>query len=199
MKSCVSVFVERSDEDKNADENGDADQMSNGRLAKSGQSIGLFAMPLGTKKDIDFRVSGLSHAVMKQAENFRVRELAKKVESHPHRRALHADLQHNNTHNPFSEELKVMIRDMDSVRAMRNNSKSAMLRIPFLLESRNCLLHCAFSQSRTSSSKKTILLCSTRQIRSIERAFWSPQRAEEMFRNEIYWNSRLSPMKSSFS
>ena len=70
---------------------------------------------------------------MKQAENFRVRELVKKIESHPHRRALHADLQHNNTHNPFSEELKVMIRDMDSVRAMRNKSKSAMLRMPFFI------------------------------------------------------------------
>ena len=34
--------------------------------------------------DIDFRVPGLSHAVVKQAENFRVRELVKKIESHPH-------------------------------------------------------------------------------------------------------------------
>ena len=42
--------------------------------------------------DIDFRVSGLPHAVVKQAENFSVRELVKKVESHPHRRALQADL-----------------------------------------------------------------------------------------------------------
>ena len=35
--------------------------------------------------DIDFKVSGLTHAVLKQAENFRVRELVKKIESHPHR------------------------------------------------------------------------------------------------------------------
>ena len=65
--------------------------------------------------DIDFRVSGLPHAVVKQAENFRVRELVKKIESHPHRRALQADLQQNNAYNPFSEESKVMIREMGNV------------------------------------------------------------------------------------
>ena len=42
--------------------------------------------------DIDFRVSGLLHAVVKQAENSRVRELVKKIESHPHRQDLQADL-----------------------------------------------------------------------------------------------------------
>ena len=36
---------------------------------------------------------GLPHAVVKQAENFRIRELVKKIESHPHRRALQADVQ----------------------------------------------------------------------------------------------------------
>ena len=64
---------------------------------------------------MDIRVGGLPHAVVKQAENFRVRELVKKIESHPHRRALQADLQQNNACNPFSEESKVMIREMDNV------------------------------------------------------------------------------------
>ena len=52
---------------------------------------------------------------MKQAENFRVRELVKKIESHPHREALQADLQHNNVHNPFSKNSKEMIREMGNV------------------------------------------------------------------------------------
>ena len=92
VKSCVPVFVERSDKDKDndADENVDADPISTARLV-SGQSIGLFAQREDI--DIDFRVSGLPHAVVKQAENFRVRELVKKIESHPHRKALQADLQ----------------------------------------------------------------------------------------------------------
>ena len=42
--------------------------------------------------EIDFRVPGLPHAVVKEAEHLRVQELVKKIENHPHREALHADL-----------------------------------------------------------------------------------------------------------
>ena len=65
--------------------------------------------------DIDFRASGLPHAVVKQAENSRVRELVKKIENNPHRQALQDDLQQNNAHNPFSEKSKKMIKDMGNV------------------------------------------------------------------------------------
>ena len=65
--------------------------------------------------DIDFRVPGSSHAVVKEAENFRVQELVKKIESHPHREALQADLQQNNVYNPFSNNSKAMIREMGNV------------------------------------------------------------------------------------
>ena len=65
--------------------------------------------------DIDFRVSGLPHAVVKQTENSRVRELVKKIENHPHRQALQDDLQQNNASNPFSEKSKKMIKDMGNV------------------------------------------------------------------------------------
>ena len=34
--------------------------------------------------DIDFRIPGLPHSVVKQADNYRVRELVKKIENHPH-------------------------------------------------------------------------------------------------------------------
>ena len=51
----------------------------------SGQPTCLFTQL--EEIDIDFRVSGLPHAVVKQAENFRVRELVKKIESYPHREA----------------------------------------------------------------------------------------------------------------
>ena len=65
--------------------------------------------------DIDFRVSGLPHAVVKQAENFRVCKLVKKIESLPHREALQADLQQNNACNPFSDESKATSREMGNV------------------------------------------------------------------------------------
>ena len=62
VKSCVPVSVERVDKDKDADENVDADQISTERLV-SGQSIGLFTQL--EEIDIDFRVSGLPHALVK--------------------------------------------------------------------------------------------------------------------------------------
>ena len=43
--------------------------------------------------NIDFRIPGLPHSVVKQAENSRVRELVKKIENHPHRHALQQSLQ----------------------------------------------------------------------------------------------------------
>ena len=43
--------------------------------------------------DTDFRIPGLPHSVVKQAQTSRVRELVKKIENHPHRHALQRDLQ----------------------------------------------------------------------------------------------------------
>ena len=76
------MSVERADKDKDADENVDAYPTRTERLV-NGQPTGLFSQL--EEIDIDFRVSGLPHAVVKQVENFRVRELVKKIESHPHR------------------------------------------------------------------------------------------------------------------
>ena len=102
------MSVECVDENKDTDENVDADQITTERLV-SGQSIGLFTQL--EEIDIDCRVSGLPHAVVKQAEktstcrcetsrkNFHVRELVKKIESHLHREALQADLQQNSVYN----------------------------------------------------------------------------------------------------
>ena len=107
------MSVKRLDQDNDADENVDADHVRTVIPVESEQTIDLFTQR--EEIDIDFRVSGLPHAVVKQAENVRVRELVKKIESHPHRRALHADLQQNNAYNPFSEESKAMIREMGNV------------------------------------------------------------------------------------
>ena len=42
--------------------------------------------------NMDFRIPGLPHSVVKQAESSRVRELVKKIENHPDRHALQLDL-----------------------------------------------------------------------------------------------------------
>ena len=92
------MSVERFDKDKDTDKDVDADRDRTGRPVASGQLTGLFTQL--EEVDIDFRVSGLPHAVVKQAENSRVRELVKKIESHPHRQHLQADLQQRNAYNP---------------------------------------------------------------------------------------------------
>ena len=82
------------------------DQTSTGRLVLVDQK---------EEHEIDFRVPGLSHAVVKEAEHLRVQELVKKIENHPHREALHADVQQNNVYNPFSNKSKEMIRELGNV------------------------------------------------------------------------------------
>ena len=108
-------LFERSEKDKDTDKNVDVDAAHDRTVRPV-----VIGQPTGSSTpfyevDIDIRVSGLPHAVVKQAENFRVRELVKKIESHPHRQALQADLQQNNANNLFSEESKKMIKDMGNV------------------------------------------------------------------------------------
>ena len=58
FSSCVPVSVKRSDQDKDADENVNADHVRTGRLVKQ-QPPGVFTQL--EEIDIDFRVSGLPH------------------------------------------------------------------------------------------------------------------------------------------
>ena len=110
VNSCVPVSVGLVDKDEDADENVDADRT--GRPV-SGQPAGSFTQL--EEILVDFRVPGLPHPVVKQAENFRSQELAKRIASHPHREALQADLQQNNVYNPFSTNSKAMFREMGNV------------------------------------------------------------------------------------
>ena len=136
------MSVERLDKDTDADENVDADQTSTERPVECGQSIVLFTQR--EEIDSDFRVSGLPHAVVRQAENFRVRELVKKIKSQPHRQDLQADLQQNNAYNPFSDDSKAMIREFGNVEFFEfceTIPKVQCSELPSILESRMDLLH----------------------------------------------------------
>ena len=64
---------------------------------------------------MDFRIPGLPHSVVKQAESSRVRELVEKIENHTDRHALQQDLQQNKAYNPFSAKSKQMIQDVGNV------------------------------------------------------------------------------------
>ena len=93
--------------------NPNPDHDRTGRPVVCSQSVGSSSM--FNEVDIDFRISGLPHSVVKQAENSRVREFVKKIESHPLRQDVQTDLQQNNAYNPLSEKSKKMIQDMGNV------------------------------------------------------------------------------------
>ena len=99
IQSCVTMLVQVVDED----------QTRTVRPVGGQQSTQLEEI------NIDFRVSGLPHAVVKQEGNFIVRKFVKKIESRPHREAFQADLQQNNVYNPFSDDSKATIREMGNV------------------------------------------------------------------------------------
>ena len=65
--------------------------------------------------NVDFRVPGLSHSIVKEVEHIRAQELAQRIENHPHQAALQADLQQNNIYNPFSKNSQEMIRELGNV------------------------------------------------------------------------------------
>ena len=65
--------------------------------------------------DMDFRVPGLPHSVVKHAQSTSVRELIQKIENHPNRHALQRDLQQSQSFNPFSPESKQMIQDVSNI------------------------------------------------------------------------------------
>ena len=65
--------------------------------------------------NIDLRIPGLPHSVVKQVESSRVRELVQKIEKHPDRHALQQDLRQNKAYNPFSAESKRMIQDVGNI------------------------------------------------------------------------------------
>ena len=113
MKEFASEVDRHAEVNQPTQSNPNPDHDRTGRPVVIGQPTGS-STPFD-EVDIDFRVSGLPHAVVKPAENYRVRELVKKIENHPHRQALQADLQPNNAYNSFSEKSEKMIKDMGTV------------------------------------------------------------------------------------
>ena len=65
--------------------------------------------------DMDFKIPGLPHSVVKHAQSTSVRELTHKIENHPDRHALQQDLRQNQAYNPFSPESKKMIQNVGNI------------------------------------------------------------------------------------
>ena len=96
---------------KSIDLDEETDHYRTGRPVVCSQQEGS----MSEEVDIDFRISGLPHSVVKQIESSRVRDLIKKIENHPHRQDLQFDLRQNKAYNPFSERSKKMIKDIGNV------------------------------------------------------------------------------------
>ena len=149
----------------------------------------------------------------------------KKVESHPHRQALQADLQQNNAYNPFSDESKAMIREMGNVELFElceTNSESAVLRMPsFFIGIKNNpakiftdgdWMH---SQSRTTSSRRgDLVVLGTAEPRRRKNISWPTMRggdvskrnlqeftiaSKEIQENIVIRNSKLAGLRRSAS
>ena len=65
--------------------------------------------------DMDFKIPGLPHSIVKHAQSASVRELVQKIENHPNRHALQQDLRQNQSFNPFSPESKQMIHEVGNI------------------------------------------------------------------------------------
>ena len=94
--------------------------------------------------NMDFRIPGLPHSVVKHAQSTSVRELIQKIENHPDRHALQQDLQQNQAFNPFSPESKKMIQEVGNIELfelLERDPKNGVHSMPLILECRHRLLH----------------------------------------------------------
>ena len=108
--------------------------------------------------DMDFRIPGLPHSVVKYAQSTSVRHLIQKIENHPDRHALQQDLRQNQSFNPFSPESKQMIRDAGNIELCE------------LLETEpktQCTVSLSYSTPRavTSCIKKEVKMSNSSSIR----------------------------------
>ena len=67
------------------------------------------------EEDMEFKIPGLPHSIVKQLQSASVRELIQKIENHPNRHALQRDLQQSQSLNPFSQESKQMIHEVGNI------------------------------------------------------------------------------------
>ena len=65
--------------------------------------------------DMDFKISGLPHSIVKHAQSTSIHELIQKMENHQNRNALRQDLRQNQSFNPFSPESKQMIHEVGNI------------------------------------------------------------------------------------
>ena len=93
--------------------------------------------------DMDFRIPGLPHSVVKHAQSASVRQLIQKIENHPHRHTLQQDLRQSQSFNPFSPESKQLIQDVGNIELceLLDGTQNAVHCVFIILEHWYTLLH----------------------------------------------------------
>ena len=67
------------------------------------------------EKDIDFKIPGLPHSIVKHAQSTSVRKLIQKIENPANRHVLQRDLRQSQSSNPFSPESIQMIHEVGNI------------------------------------------------------------------------------------
>ena len=65
--------------------------------------------------DMDFKIPGPPHSIVKHAQSASVHELIQKIENHPNRHVLQRDLRQSQSFNPLSPESKQMIHEVGNI------------------------------------------------------------------------------------
>ena len=94
--------------------------------------------------DMDFKVPGQPHSIVKHAQSTSIQELIQKIENHPNRHALQQDLRQNQSFNPFSPETKQMIHEVGNIELcelLETEPRSAVKSMFIILGHWYCLLH----------------------------------------------------------
>ena len=90
------------------------------------------------------RIQGLPHSSVEEAEHPRVRELIYRIENHPHRDDLQANLMQDNVYNPCSEkfaENDPRHGESEILRIVRHHFKSTVLLLSTISDKRHCVPH----------------------------------------------------------
>ena len=94
--------------------------------------------------DMDFKIPGLPHSIVKQLLSASVRQLIQKIEIHPNRHALQRDLRQSQSFNPFIPESKQMIHEVGNIELcelIETEPKNAVQSMFIILGHWHCLLH----------------------------------------------------------
>ena len=99
----VTSLLDQKEEQEVKYEDGENDQASTGKPSTIDSEISVV------------RIQGLPQSEVGHVEEGRVRQLVDKIEAHPHKEDLRADLRQDNVYNPFSENSKKMTSELDDI------------------------------------------------------------------------------------